>query len=104
MDKVNGAEIDPSFADLNALIAGLSTGNSNRGAYLFDHVNLPEVINVMSIYALTEHFDRNCPQLLCLSRHVRIGRVEPDPLGPRHHLGPAHRTRLRAYLYFRGVH
>ncbi len=52
--KVNGAEIDPSFADLNALIAGLSTSNPNREAYLFDHVNLPEVMNVMSVVCAVE--------------------------------------------------
>ncbi len=60
MEKVNGAELDPSFADLNQLIAGLSTGNPNRGDFLFDNVNLPEVLNVMSTYTLLKHFDRNC--------------------------------------------
>jgi hypothetical protein len=60
MEKVNGAELDPSFNDLSELIAGLSTSNPNRRDFLFDNVNLPEVLNVMSVYALLKHYDRNC--------------------------------------------
>lgn len=57
MEKTNREELDPSFNDLINLIAGVSTSNPNRQNYLFDNVNLPEVMNTLAMYTITKHYD-----------------------------------------------
>lgn len=56
-EKKNRDDIDPTFDDLKALIAGVSPSNPNRSDYLLDNVNIPEVISTLAIYAITKHYD-----------------------------------------------
>ncbi len=57
MEKTNREDYDPSFNDLIDLIAGVAVSNPNRQNYLFDNVNLPEVMNTLAIYTITKHYD-----------------------------------------------
>ncbi|TWU22757.1 CotH kinase family protein [Bythopirellula polymerisocia] len=57
MEKTNRDDIDPSFGDLQDLIAGVSTSNPNRQQYLLDNVDLPELFNTLAIYTITKHYD-----------------------------------------------
>lgn len=57
MEKINRDDLDPSFDDLIDLIAGMAVGNPNRQNFLFDNVNLPEVMNTLAMYTITKHYD-----------------------------------------------
>lgn len=56
MEKVN-REFEESWDDLQALINGVAVSNPNRQNYLFDNVNLPEVMNTLAMYVITKHYD-----------------------------------------------
>ena len=56
MEKVN-REFEESWDDLIALINGVAVSNPNRQNFLFDNVNLPEVMNSLAIYTITKHYD-----------------------------------------------
>lgn len=57
MEKTNRDDIDPSFSDLQALIAGVSPANPNRQQYLLDNVDLPEFYSTLATYTITKHYD-----------------------------------------------
>jgi CotH kinase protein/Lamin Tail Domain/Immunoglobulin I-set domain len=46
------------FSDLQALVDGIQPTNPNRTAYLFDNVNVPEVINYFAASLLIQDWDR----------------------------------------------
>ncbi|HTN76182.1 MAG TPA: lamin tail domain-containing protein, partial [Pirellulaceae bacterium] len=52
-------EFEPGFDDLQAFINGISPSNPNREKYIFDNVNIPEVVNVIAGYSLLKHYDRD---------------------------------------------
>jgi hypothetical protein len=58
MEKDN-REYEASFADLQELISGISPSNPNRYGYIFDNVNIPEVVNVLAVYSLLKQYDRD---------------------------------------------
>jgi hypothetical protein len=58
MTKQNREE-EASFADLQDLINGISPSNPNRDRYIFDNVNIPEVVDVIAGYALLKQYDRD---------------------------------------------
>ena len=46
------------FSDLQAFIDGIKVANPNRSVYLFDNVNLPEVINYFAASVFVQDWDR----------------------------------------------
>ena len=50
---------DESFADLQALVDGISPSNPNREQYIYDNVNIPVVLDVLAGYSITKHYDRD---------------------------------------------
>ncbi|MCA9264825.1 MAG: CotH kinase family protein, partial [Planctomycetales bacterium] len=50
--------LDETNSDLARLVTGLSAGNPNRAAYVFDNIDLPAAINYMVSGILVQDFDR----------------------------------------------
>jgi spore coat protein CotH len=48
-----------SFSDLQALVNGVSPSNPHRDQSLYDIINIPEVLDVLAMYAVEKHFDQN---------------------------------------------
>ena len=57
-----------SRGDLRALIRGVDPDSPTRGEYLFDHLDLPEVISALAAYTVTKHYDNACHNYY-LARH-----------------------------------
>ncbi|HBO45619.1 MAG TPA: hypothetical protein DD670_17170 [Planctomycetaceae bacterium] len=49
--------LDEDNSDLQALIDGLALGNPNQATYLFDHVDLPAVLNHLAVQSLIHNND-----------------------------------------------
>ena len=46
------------YSDLQALVNGIKSSNPNRTAFLFDNLNVPEIINYLAASLLTQDWDR----------------------------------------------
>ena len=57
MEKTNRDDIEPSFNDLQDLIAGVAPSNPSRQQYLLDNVDLPEFFSTLAMYTITKHYD-----------------------------------------------
>jgi len=49
---------DENNADLQALVTGVSPSNPNRSEYLFDHIDIPSMINYATAGIISQDFDR----------------------------------------------
>lgn len=53
---------EEGFGDLQALINGISPSNANRGAYVFDHVDIPRMLNYLAASVVmheNDHMSKN---------------------------------------------
>ncbi len=49
---------DENNADLQALVSGVSPSNPNRAEYLFDHIDIPAMLNYATAGIVSQDFDR----------------------------------------------
>ena len=49
---------DENNADLQALVSGVSPSNPNRSEYLFDHIDIPAMLNYATAGIVSQDFDR----------------------------------------------